>query len=559
MIARLLILVLAAGAAAAQQTTATPNASISGVLKDKITGKPLANYIVSTYTNVTWVGDTVTETAATKQVQSTTDSSGRYRLSDLAPGLYRLDAQNAQRFGPGLERRVTLAGHDLDNIDFAIVLDGSIKGKVVDENQEPVPGMTVRLIGREYYLGSVGYFFRGQATADDRGEFTLTQVPPGRPFLILAEMPLRVSLARSEVPLDPKLRKRVPMRTWYPNSPNRETAEALTLRPGENREGVDIEVRKSPSYCLEGTAEGPNGPGEVSVAIEPLHPSMGVSHGMSVIGWPRGAMTAADGKFRVCDLTPGDYRLSASQGSLASSSPQSPNFGTATVVVVDQDERGFHAMASQPLSLEGEVAWAGEPPATPNTAKVWVSLGPVYRGGLAKESANGRQDIPSTFTFTGLFQDDYSVRAMVTAPGLYVKDVTYSGRSVLYEPLRIGSAPGGAGLRVVVGHDGGTINAQVRDKDGNPVGNMSVLMMPADIGSEALLAEVLVRGVADQQGLYTSYTLAPGKYYVAATDDTVDYTPEQIGKLWRARNRFQEVDLAPSGSAQTTLEPVRIE
>ena len=559
MIARFLILVLASGAAAAQQTAATQNASISGVVKDKITGKPLANYAVSTYTNSTWVGDTIFQSAATRQVQSTTDSSGRYRLSDLAPGLYRIDAQNAERFGPGLERRVMLAGHDLDNIDFAMVLDGSIKGKVVDENQEPVPGMTVWLIGREYYLGSVGYFFRGQATTDDLGEFTLTYVPPGRPFLILAEMPLRVSLAHSEVPLDPRLRKRVPMRTWYPNSPARGTAEVLTLRPGEDREGVDIEVRKAPSYCLEGTAEGPSSPGEVSLGIEPLQPSMGVSHGMSTIGRPRGPMTAADGKFRICDLTPGNYRLSASQGSFSSNSQQSPNFGTAVVMVVDQDQRGFHAIASPPLTLEGEVAWAGEPPATPNTARVTVSLGPVYRGNLPLERPVGRQDIPSTFTFTGLFQDDYSVRAIVTAPGLYVKDVTYSGRSILHEPVRIGSAPGGAGLRVIVGHDGGTISAQVRDKDGNPVGNIGVLMMPADVGSEAMLAEVLVRGVTDQQGIYTSYTLASGKYYVVATEDTVDYTPEQIGKLWRARNRFQEVDLAPSGSAQTTLEPVRIE
>ena len=34
--------------------------------------------------------------------------------------------------------------------------------------------------------------------------------------------------------------------------------------------------------------------------------------------------------------------------------------------------------------------------------------------------------------------------------------------------------------------------------------------------------------------------------------------PESIGRLWRARGRFQEVDLAPKGTAQLSLQPVQI-
>jgi hypothetical protein len=53
--------------------------------------------------------------------------------------------------------------------------------------------------------------------------------------------------------------------------------------------------------------------------------------------------------------------------------------------------------------------------------------------------------------------------------------------------------------------------------------------------------------------------MAPGKYYVMATEDGVDATPESMGTLWRARNRFQEVTLAPGGAAQVKLEPGKIE
>ena len=68
-----------------------------------------------------------------------------------------------------------------------------------------------------------------------------------------------------------------------------------------------------------------------------------------------------------------------------------------------------------------------------------------------------------------------------------------------------------------------------------------------------------MRGQTNQLGQYTSHPLAPGKYYVAATEESFDATPDSIGRLWRARNRFQEVDLAPNVSAQVQLEPVKIE
>jgi hypothetical protein len=209
--------------------------------------------------------------------------------------------------------------------------------------------------------------------------------------------------------------------------------------------------------------------------------------------------------------------------------------------------------------LDGEVAWDGEPPATPETGKVSVSLAPLYRTSFANERGGARPDIPGTFTIDGVFPDDYSVRAILNAPGIYVKDVTYAGRGVLYEPLRMGTAMSGAGLRVAVAHDGATLSIQVTGKDGNPGSDLRVLVMPAEVPSEAVLASRLVQGQTDQLGQYTSQTLAPGKYYVMATEDAVDPTPESMGRLWRARDRFQEVELPPSGTARVKLEPGKIE
>lgn len=546
---------LAAGALAAQ--TGVTNASVSGMVKDKTTGQPLANYTVSTFVNARWVGDMILQSGNTKNVTSTTDSSGRYKLTDLPPDSYRIAASDGHHKVYQVTRHVVVNGSDVENIDFSVPATGTIAGKVVDENKEPVPDVTVRLVKREYYLGNLSYYFAtGGERTNDLGQFTVSGVEPGRPYFLMAEK-VGLSLpAHSEVPLNPKLRRRTPVRTWYPNSPSGDAAQPLILQPGEKREGADIEMRKSPSYCVEGTAIGPMGPAKMRFGIEAAQPSMGMSSSGGIVGAPPGGLTAADGRFRICDLYPGAYRLSVQDPDWNS---KTPHYGVTEVAITDQDLEGVRVLALPGKPLEGEVAWDADPPATPVTNKVSVWLMPLFRIAFATERGGARPDIPGAFTVDAVFPDDYAVYASFYAPGIYVKDVTFSGRSVMYEPLRPATAMGGAGLRVTMAHDGATLSVQVNDKDGNPGVDLRVLVIPGEVRSEGELSARLVEGRTNQAGQYTTQTLPPGKYYVVAAEETVDPTPESVGRLWRSRNRYREVELPPFGSAQVKLEPGKIE
>jgi len=344
----------------------------------------------------------------------------------------------------------------------------------------------------------------------------------------------------------------VPVRTWYPASPFRESAEALTLQPGEKREGVDIEMKKSPSYCMEGTVFGPMGAAALQFSLEAMPPSSGVSSSGGMFMMAPSGTTAADGQFHICDLYPVIYRLSA--GDPNASSPKSVH-GSTDIAITDQDLNGVRINAGPGKSLDGEVVWDSDPPATPVTNKVSVSVVPLFRIGYL----GGRYDVPGTFTVDGVFPEEYEVQARFNAPGVYVKDVTFSDRSVRDEPLRPASAMNGAGLRVVMAHDGGAIAVQVNDKDGNPVADLFVLTLPAEVSSEGELAARIEQGESDQAGQHTTPTLAPGKYYVLAIDRPMDRSPETIGRLWRSRNRYREVDLPANGSAQVKIEPGKIE
>ncbi len=550
---KLMLLATAVGFA----QTPPVNVSISGMVKDANSGKPLANYLVSTDVNATWVDNTILMSPSTKRVQAMTDDTGRYKLNDLPPGPYRVHASDPQSFGHDVVRSVALPGNDIDGIDFSFIPEGSITGRVVDDNREPVPGMTVFLVAREYYLGTLGYFLKLTALTNDRGEYKLENVPSGRPYLILVEKRERKLDARSETPLNPRLRKRVPMRTWYPNVPMREGAIAVTVRPQERREGIDIEVKKSPSYCIDGAMLSGSGAGSLRFAIEALSPSSGSSPSGGMYMAPAGGATSADGQFRICDLYPGSYRLTGTEQSLGADRQFSSTV-VANITVTDRDVNGLRLAAMPGLPLDGEVVWDGDPPPNPPDAKVGLFVQPLFRpsGG---EKLDARPAIPDRFSFPSLLVDDYYVRATLNFPGLYVKDVQYGGRSVRYEPLHFGSAVGNTGMRVVVGSDGGTIAARVADKDGNPVADIRVLVIPAIMPSEAFLYDMLRGWSTDQLGQYKSATLAPGKYLVAASNDVIDATPESVNRIWRSRNRFREVDLAPNGSAQVTLEPVKFE
>jgi hypothetical protein len=154
-----------------------------------------------------------------------------------------------------------------------------------------------------------------------------------------------------------------------------------------------------------------------------------------------------------------------------------------------------------------------------------------------------------------LFIDDYSITIRNVPAGTYIKEVAYGGRSILQGTLRPGSAIGNAGLKIVLARDGGTVSVRAADSDGKPVGDSYVLLVPADTPSEGALSDTMISSQTDQNGRWTSTSLAPGKYYVMGLRAPEDRTPETLARLWAARTGAQEVELGSNAHQQVTVEP----
>src|SRR6185312_3096275 len=112
---------------------------------------------------------------------------------------------------------------------------------------------------------------------NDIGEYTLANAKSGHTYYLTAAPRRLHGASHAETPLNPAMRRRTIMRTWYPSSPDKEGAAPLLLRDSEVREGVNIEVRKSPSYCISGITMTPNGPAAMNLDVELLSPSNGIS------------------------------------------------------------------------------------------------------------------------------------------------------------------------------------------------------------------------------------------------------------------------------------------
>jgi hypothetical protein len=536
---------------------ASVKGSIAGVVRDAGTGAPISGATVAA---IPVEPDfSVGRASQAKRVSAVSDSEGRYTLRGVESGKLRVNAQGlgpggTPGFGPSASKFVSLSpGQELAALDLHLRTLAQISGKVFDENKEPVPGIAVFLVAREYYRGALRHVLAAMSTTDDQGAYTLNRVTTGRAYLVLAEKRTFEMPAISPAPAELRLRRPAVVPTYYPGSKFAEGTEALVLRVGEHRENIDIRLLRAPAYCVEGTLDGTRGPAALRFEIIPRQPTSGTSGNGGFYVRQPGGVAGPDGKIRICDLAPGDYTLFAFEAPIGMTGPAF--FGTTPVTIVDNDVRRVSAPAGPHVSVPGEVVWDGTPPDQPIESKLTLLAEPIGRGRYSGESLDASPTIPGQFSFPEMLIGPLMLQVRNLPSGLYLKDVTYNDRSILYEPLNVGSAMGPASLRVILARDGGTVSVKVADKDNKPVSDAYIALGPMSASSEAVLADAMLRGQTDQLGAWTSRSLAPGKYFVVASNAEFDLSPESVGRVWRARTLAQEIDLAPKGKASVTVEP----
>ncbi|HEX5410767.1 MAG TPA: carboxypeptidase-like regulatory domain-containing protein [Terriglobia bacterium] len=515
----------------------TAKRSISGTVQYADTREPIANADVFV-------------AAPVVQVSAETDILGRYTLEGLAPGEYTVCAYAKSGLPLGFKDVFLSSDRDLTSVDFIIQRPGNIAGIIQDENGTPLSGMGVYLIAYRYMCGALQRLQAGMAITGPEGKYTIRYVRPGQNYYVLTQKPLEMEMLRavSTEPSDPRLRKQIPSPTYYGDSPSIEGALPVTVDSGEQREDVNIRVPKTTSYCVDGVLGIKGAAGAVHFEIMDLQEPFDLPGTEGMILRPANSITGPDGRIRVCDLHPGQYKITVMQEPHDTYSVPA-FFGSTEFSITDNDVNNVSVLAQPRFSLSGEMVWDRPSPIESFKLQKFVELvlrpltWPEDLWEAESPRLQARSPVPGNFSFKDILADDYAVLVQSLPPGVYIKDITFAGETVLNRTLHLGSASGDMRFRVTVADDCGVLAVRVLDNDGNPAPGSYVTVMPADSSPPALLAARMISSPADGRGLFNSGCLAPGKYNVIATTAPTEPTPESLGRILKARSSSNQIEL----------------
>src|SRR5262249_48194908 len=157
---------------------------------------------------------------------------------------------------------------------------------------------------------------------------------------------------------------------------------------------------------------------------------------------------AAEGKFRICDLHPGDYLLRVSP----------PNYAAETITITDRDITGLAVDPPPELIVGGRFVWNDDPPKNPAPFRIAIH-GVVSGVDIRAPSADSFQ-LP-------VRNADYVLSVDGIPPDAHLKDIIYAGRSIMNQVFHpFDSAPDG--LRIVLAHNGARISVSAAHSDNNP-------------------------------------------------------------------------------------------
>ena len=256
-------LVLAASIAAA----ASQGYPVAGVVLDSVSGQPLAGIVVS-----------LTSDKGGPSLNGRTSNNGQFSLPSVAAGKYILSASGTGYRAQGLNQHGNYftgisvgAGLDARNIVFRLQPDASIRGQVIDDQNEPVRNATAQLFRMDEVDGIRRPVAVTNAGTDDQGNYHFPHLEPGTYYVAVSGRPwyaqyVPQSAPQSQPRLDPDTAARVQQEraeldvayplTFYPDADDSAQASAITLHAGE-RVAADITLRAVPAAHLKITGDRP--------------------------------------------------------------------------------------------------------------------------------------------------------------------------------------------------------------------------------------------------------------------------------------------------------------
>jgi len=361
---------------------------------------------------------------------------------------------------------------------------------------------------------------------------------------------------------------------FYPASSTATTATVITLGSGEERSGVDLQLKLLTAVKVSGVVTGPDGPVrniglrlmpqdteafssetglESATTVTDGHGAFtffGVTpgqHTIKVIRVPRPLSSALSSSMTMIEVSGPNgmiMGMGTSGGPSSAPPPALPTdatlWGNVPVTVAESDIAGLTVALRPGVRISGRIEFVGskEKPAPDQIQRTSLSINPI--GGTTPTSiltAAKRVEADGRFNTVGYPPGRYLVSASILAAtagvsGWTFRSATFGGRDVSSEGLEI-TGEDIAGLVITFTDQTTELTGQVMDERGQSDKTALVVVFPADTDNwkRGVMNARRMRSIRTSTlGTYSFAGLPPGAYYTAALSDatTVEWQDPKV-------------------------------
>jgi protocatechuate 3,4-dioxygenase beta subunit len=534
----------AGGAAAAPPPTpAADLATIEGQVFNALGGTPLRKATIT----LNRQNSGPMPSGARTNYAATTDASGRYSITGVEPGAYRVNANhtgflsmqyNARRpEGPGTALDLGSA-QKMTGVDFRLTPHGVVSGKITDEDGDPVEGVQVQIMRLVYNQGKKQLQQNNSESTNDLGEYRMSGITPGKYYLCAMYRNRRPMMAGFGGVGDEPASQEDYVTTFFPNATDISAAAPIEMGPGDQVQGINIRLNKTHTVRITGrvmdnTSPPPPAPPPdagrggaanivtningvvMNVVNQNANPRIQLRlqprNSLNPNGLVTNTQVKLDGTFEFPSVAPGPYYLivvnNSGGRSGAHATRQPIDVGTTNI-------EGVNLSLNPGAMVSGHVRFDADPPQPPPSLTVRLTPREPTAGIPAPQAA--KVDPDGSFRFDDVNLEHYNV-TINTPQGLYLKAMRAGDSDAMVAGVDL--TAGAASLDILLGTNPPVVGGQVMNSaTQQPAAAVTVVLMPREKERQGEIYFYSTTN-SDQYGNFSFTRVTPGEYQVYAWED----------------------------------------
>lgn len=489
-----------------------------------------------------------------------TEPDGTFRIENVVPARYRLFAEKTGFLDSDKNRGrsdgrllVLTGGQELKDIHLRLQAAAVVRGRVTDEDGEPLPNAEVSVLRSTFASGHRHWEQAGAERTNDLGEYRIAGLAAGNVYVSVSPPPDFKSLietggsdqSRNSGGQD-KSSATSYQTLYYPGTTDRSQATPIQLHSGDDFP-VNFSMTPSPSLSIRGSVV--NLPPKTSAII------MLQSRDFSLI--MNGAEMHKDGSFVIRNVSPGNYTIVATvDGSSV------PMTARQTLQLASANVEGLRLAPQPGATVRGHFRTENKGGRI-EFSRMFLTLQSMGSDEDASEIMTGQQFTnvahvaeDGSFEWDDVPAGNYYVQLLGETEAnedWFVKAVQAGGRDV--ENSGIVISGGVMTIDLVASNNGGLVEGIVANAKGEPVSNAIVVAVPVPQMRKRL--DHFRKTVTDQTGHFTLRGVRSGDYTLFAwesVDGDAYYDPEFL-KSYEGRGATLRVNEGERKTMQVNVIP----